>query len=113
MTRFDSVTLHLLIGFQINSMKIQSMRTWQKTVHNIKVSPQFLRVTRLARIVPGGRDAACQLTTRIFKPAHIVALPAVETHRYLLEACNGLFCIHSELCIALFRQGICILNLRL
>ena len=77
-----------------------------EAIGQVEVAAQLGGVARLARIVPGGRDAARQCGVRRFEAGHVVALPAVQAERDLAEGGEGLVGVHAQGGIALAGKGV-------
>ena len=67
---------------------------------------------RLAGVIAGCCNAACQRAARVFKPAYIISLPAVQREGDLFNGRQDTFGVHAESSISLFREVISGLSLR-
>src|SRR5215216_5256123 len=93
-------------------MKIQAMGSRQKTVDNVQVPAQLLRRTRLARIISSRCNPAGELPSRVFKPAHIITLPAMQADRDSRETRKRFLRIYPKCRIALFGKAVGIVDIR-
>ncbi len=79
MLRLDGVAVHRLareIG--VDGVQVQAVAAGEKFIDQLEVLAELVEGARLAGIVAGGLDAAGKGGVGLFKPADVVALPAVQ-----------------------------------
>ena len=67
---------------------------------DILVAAQLVGRPRLAGIIAGRGEAAAQLAVRLFEPADVVSLPAVEGDRHGGEPLEGRIRVDAEIGVA-------------
>ncbi len=102
--RFNFIAIHRFVAFKIDGVQVEAFRAGDQPQRQIHVGAQFVGVARASRIVAGGLNAAGQRALRVFKAAHVVALPAVHGNRNLIQLGYGGFDIDAGIGKSLFRQ---------
>ena len=104
MFRLDLVALdRFAVGLRINRMQIQPLFSGEEREDFFDISAQFIGIAGAARIVAGHGDAAVKRVA-VLKPGDVIALPAVETHRNLVETLECRFDIHTEIFVNFLRR---------
>ncbi len=102
--RLDGVAIDRRVGLQIDSVQVQAFWPRDQAQGQFQIGPQLGGVTRLARIVTCGLDAAGQRTAWVLKPGDIIALPAVHRDGQTVELTQSLLDIHAHGGETLFSQ---------
>ncbi|MNM55055.1 hypothetical protein D3C81_661870 [compost metagenome] len=76
--RFNGVTLHRHLAFQIDCMQVHPLWPRDKRHGPLQIGAQLVGIGCPARIIAGGLNTAGQRPLRIFKAAHVITLPAVH-----------------------------------
>ncbi len=72
------IALHLFTtGLGVYGVQVEPVGAWNHTVRFVQVTPQLVRVARLARIVAGDGQAATQFSVGRLETSYVVALPAM------------------------------------
>ena len=102
MHRRDFVAVHFLAAeFAVKRMQIQTVFARNQRIGFLQIRAQFLRRARLAGIIARGDEAAAERAAEVFKPAHVIALPAMERDWNGGESLQRVIHVHAEAGITL------------
>jgi hypothetical protein len=109
--RLHCVTLDLAVGLQVDGMQRQPVLARDQAVRQIEIAAELIGGAGFAGVVAGRGDAARQLSARRFKPADIVALPAVQADRDPGQSCERRIRVYAELRIPLAGDAVGVVDL--
>ena len=76
------VSLHLFTArLGIDGVQVKAVRAGQQAVNHVQVPAQLVCAASFAGIIPGGSQSTAQHPAGVFKPAHVISLPAVQADR--------------------------------
>ena len=90
----------LALEVSVNLMEVEAVGARDERLCLEYVSPEFIDVAGLARIVSGCLDASGEVSGA-FKSCNVICLPAVHAEVEFLELGNDLLGIYAILCVAL------------
>ena len=99
--RLNLIARYRRVGFQVNSVQIETLWPRDQAQRLLKVSAEFFCIARFARVVAGRLDAACQASRRVFETGDVVTLPAVHGDGQTVQLAQGLLDIHADGGVAL------------
>ena len=102
--RLDFITRDRLVGFQINRVQVQALRTGYQAERQRQIGAQFGRVARFPGIVTGCLNTPRQGTAWVFEAGDVIALPAMHGDRQTVELTQCRFDIHADGGETLFSQ---------
>ncbi len=102
MLRGDGVAIHFFTAkFPVEGMQVQPVFPGNQRISLLQVRAQFIWRAGLARVIPRGHQSATQRAAKVFKSAHVIALPAMEGNGNAGQRFQGDVHVHSEAGIAL------------
>src|SRR5438132_1884462 len=82
----DLAALDGAIGFQVDRVQVEALGSRDLGHRHLYVGAQLVRIPGAPRVVAGGLDSSGQGALRVFEPAHVVSLPAVQGNGNAIEA---------------------------
>jgi hypothetical protein len=82
----DLVALHPALGIEVDRVQVEALGPGDLRHRELGVGAQLVGGAGSPGVVAGALDAARQGAIRVLEAAHVVALPAVQRDRDLVEA---------------------------
>ena len=99
--RLNLIARYRRVGFQVNSVQIETLWPRDQAQRLLKVGAEFFCIARFARVVAGRLDTAGQASRRVFETGDVVTLPAVHGDGQTVQLAQGLLDIHADGGVAL------------
>ena len=93
----DLVAVHLFAAeFGVAGVQVEAVSAGNEGKGLLQIGAQLVRRAGLAGIIAGGDQPAAQRRAEIFKPADVIALPAMEGNGNARQRLQGVVNVHAD-----------------